>query len=352
MKDKLKKWIKTYPLMWASYWRIRQELKHLLLMRYFLYDANQTYRFMFWGSRHRSRRGLGAELLLQYHKIEKGLVMPGTKRLFGIEPVLTVISLLTQWREAHFETDDPIYLGAVETLFGYYNLLSSTGLDKDAIILPEVAAFLGGIGFRDVELITPYKLPQLATVNKTPIEGFENLMNVRRSVRDFRPQSVDWELIKKAVELAQLSPSACNRQPWKVYLISDSDDRKTLLSYQNGNRGFGHLAPHIAIITADSQCFFDSSERNEPYIDGGMFAMSLILGLSAQGVATCCLNWCVPPSIDKIVHRIFNIPQSEKIVMLIAIGYPSCDVNVPRSARFSTTQVLEKRPATCSLQYK
>lgn len=352
MKEKLKKWIKTYPLIWVSYWRTKQELKRLLLMRYFLYDAKLAYQFMFWGSRHRTRRRLSAELLLQYHKIEKGLVMPGPKRLFGTEPVLEVISLLTQWREAHFEADDPIYLGAVEALFSYYALLNSEGFDKDGIILPKVAAFLDNIGFRNIELMTPYKLPQLLTVSKNPIDGFENLMSARRSVRDFKPQPVDLDLIKKAVELAQLSPSACNRQPWKVHLISDPNDRKTLLSYQNGNRGFGHLVPHVAIISVDSQCFFDASERNEPFIDGGMFAMSLILGLSAQKVATCCLNWCVPPSTDKTVHRIFNIPQSEKIVMLLAIGYPSCDINVPRSARFSTANILDMRTTICSPQDK
>lgn len=348
MKDKLKKWMKTYPIIWVSYWRVKQELKRLFLMRYFLYDANLAYQFMFWGSRDRNRRRLSAELLFQYHKIEKGLVMPEPKRLFGIDPVLAVMDLLKQWRENNFEIDDPIYLGAVESLISYHDFLSTTGLDKDKIILPDVIEFLDGISVRDIDLKTPYELPQLDVTGKNPIESFENLMHARRSVRDFKTQPIDLTLIKKAVELAQLSPSACNRQPWKVYLVSDPDDMKTLLSHQNGNRGFGHLAPHVAIITADSQCFFDSSERNEPFVDGGMFAMSLILSLRAQEIATCCLNWCVSPSTDKTVHQIFGIPKSEKIIMLLAIGYPSDGVSVPRSVRFPAIQVLDKIASTYS----
>jgi nitroreductase len=113
-----------------------------------------------------------------------------------------------------------------------------------------------------------------------------------------------------------------------------------LISLQNGNKGFGHLIPTLAVITSDSGAFFDASERHEPYIDGGLFSMTLMYALSAKGLATCCLNWCVSPDKDVALRNILPLADSEVVIMLMAIGYPEPDVLVPRSPRKPTANVL------------
>ena len=50
-------------------------------------------------------------------------------------------------------------------------------------------------------------------------EDFEKLVLARQSCRNFDGQPVSEEAIKKIVDLARLSPSACNSQPWKVYAV-------------------------------------------------------------------------------------------------------------------------------------
>jgi hypothetical protein len=85
-----------------------------------------------------------------------------------------------------------------------------------------------------------------------------------------------------------------------------------MLKLQNGNTGFGHTIPLLALVTADLGAFFDSSERIEPALDGGLFLMSFLLALESQGLASCCLNFCVGPQTDKMAHRIGNIPEQEK----------------------------------------
>jgi nitroreductase len=130
-----------------------------------------------------------------------------------------------------------------------------------------------------------------------------------------------------------------------MYLVSDEPLKSRLLSHQNGNRGFGHLVPHVGVITANEACFFDASERHEPYIDGGLFAMSLSLALRAQGVGSCCLNWCVRPKTDRAAHSLLGIARSERIIMLMAIGYPASNTFVPRSPRKSLSDILIRLPA-------
>lgn len=336
LKGRLKQKLQAHPGLWHAYWRTKQELRRLWLLRYFFYDVGQTYAGMFWRPRNRQLRTMGAELLFQYHKLEKGLVMPGKRRLFGLEPAQATMVLIRRWRDAGHPPHDPLLVGAVETLRAYQRRLSEGGLDPRGQILPRLEAFLAECNEADQQLVTPQPL----AAPPADAAQFRALAEARRSVRDFRPEPVPRAVIEDAVRVAQLSPSACNRQPCRIYLVEQAAQKQALLALQNGNAGFGHLAPHVAVITADEQCFFDASERHEPYIDGGLFAMSLILGLRAHEVASCCLNWCVPPATDRAAHKLLGLPASQRIIMLMAIGYAPQGTSVPRSPRRSLDDVL------------
>lgn len=340
LKARLKRALQSQPVLWDIYWRAKQELVRVALLRYYIYDIRHTYRAMHWPTGHKARQTLSSALLFQYHKLEKGLVMPGKRRFFGAEPADATMKMLNRWQAMDYDRNDPVYVGAIEALRGYRDRLHASALDPDDRIVSRLDSFLSRCHEAYAALSTPRKLPNVQVGNCSAAEAFRALAEARRSVRDFLPDPVPEAVLREAIRIAQLSPSACNRQPWRVYLVTDAERKQQLLSYQNGNRGFGHLAPHIAIVTADEQCFFDASERHEPYVDGGLFSMSFILALSAEGVGSCCLNWCVPPVKDKSVHRLFDLPASQRIVMLIAIGYAPEECMVPRSPRRDSNAVL------------
>jgi len=140
---------------------------------------------------------------------------------------------------------------------------------------------------------------------------------------------------------AQLSPSACNRQPCRIRIVSDSESKRRLLALQNRNRGFGHLVPHIAIVTADERCFFGVSEQHGPYNKWRSVRHELHPVFARSGFGTCCLKCCVPSSTDRAAHHLLDIPSVERIIMLIAIGYANDDCHVPRSARSDLSDVIE-----------
>lgn len=345
IKAKLKSTLQSYPSLWRIYWRTKQEIKRFILLRFFFYDMKYSYNAMFWPIGQSAKKTLSAELLFQYHKLEKGLVMPGASRLFGIEPAIATMNLMARWKESGHDLNDNIFMGALETLYAYELKIRDNQLDPQAIIIPKVSSFLKEYVFlgRKHVLTTPYMLPNehFSHNQVDAFDAFQTLAEARRSVRNFVSEAVVPRLvIEKAINMAQLSPSACNRQPCNVYIATEQDKKNKILALQNGNKGFGHLAPHIAIITADERCFFDASERHEPYIDGGLFAMSFILALRAQGVGSCCLNWCVPPHVDLEAHRLFNLDPAHRIIMLIAFGYAPEGCMVPRSPRRDVSEVL------------
>lgn len=303
-------------------------------------DAKKNYRYMEW----RVRRGLPvveAELIFQYHKIEKGLCMPPPRRFFGVEPAKKTVELIREWEVRGGALDAPAYLGAIEAMRAYAGSLVDCPPPKDvaAWMTPMLDRFMGAHQAVTHELSTPMKAAPIIEQSAAVLDA---LMKARRSVRHYMDRPVSLDLIERCVALAQLSPSACNRQPWGVHLYTDADQIKALLKLQNGNSGFGHQLKSLLIITSDRKSFFDASERNEPYVDGGLFSMSLILALQSEGISSCCLNWCVDDERDREAHRLGRIDDGEAIIMYLAVGYADDAANVPRSARKLPSAVLHK----------
>lgn len=81
------------------------------------------------------------------------------------------------------------------------------------------------------------------------------------------------------------------------------------MSYQNGNSGFGHTVPALFVITSDMRIFEKSGERNQGWVDGGLFAMALVYALHALGLGACMLNWSQDHDQDDALRAAFEIPD-------------------------------------------
>lgn len=339
IKEEIKGIIFKSPKIYAFLFSFKMRMRVLQRMKYYIHDISITYRAMNW-----SKSGLGytaitSQLLFNYHKLEKGLVMPGKKRLFGIDPAIKTMELLKLWESTEaVALNDGIYRGAIGTLQSYRDRLTTHQLDPNDLILSRVEIFL-----TSREVIETGFTPKPQVLLDFRVQNpdiFSRLMNARRSVRNYKDTLVSKTIIDSVVDTARLTPSACNRQPCSVTILTQKIEKDRLLKLQNGNAGFGHLAPHVAVITADSSCFFDASERNQPFIDGGMFSMSFILALKANNVDSCCLNWCVSPATDNEAHILLDIPKSKRIIMLVAFGYAPENILVPRSPRRDIENIL------------
>lgn len=319
----------------------RRLLSSNLLLAVWLHadDFLRTLKFMNWQNRPADIYWQKtAELLFQYHKLEKGLCMGGKPRFFGLDAVRATGALMKEWEALQLPTDDPVYIGAVETLRSYKARLQLTPPPA------EVAAEIDGLledRLKDTQpvpsLSTPIPFDPHSTA--TP-EALSSLMLHRRSVRDFSDRPVENELVLRAFRMAQLAPSACNRQPWRVHLYAQREAIDDMLRLQIGNAGFGHTVPLLAVITTDSRSFFNATERLQGNLDAGLFLMGFLLALQSQSVASCCLNWCVPPTVDRRAHARGKIPDHEQIVTYLAIGYAKDGIKVPRSPRRDAASAL------------
>ncbi len=52
-----------------------------------------------------------------------------------------------------------------------------------------------------------------------------------------------------------------------------------------------------------------------------MFSMSLVYGLDALGLGTCCLNWSLKNKQDKQLKMIAGITDYDLVIMIVAVGH-------------------------------
>lgn len=167
----------------------------------------------------------------------------------------------------------------------------------------------------------------------------------RSSVREFDcSRSISRDEILAVVDAARKTPSVCNRQSSRVHIFTEPQVVSQVLSYQRGNTGFGHQVPAVAIITSDVSQFFSVDERNQMWVDGGMFAMSFVYGLHALGLGSCCLNWCISDHGDRSLRNAGYVPDHEHIIMMIAFGHPSEKNHSPSSLRMDAGRIVKFHP--------
>ncbi|WP_243386611.1 nitroreductase family protein [Bifidobacterium primatium] len=168
---------------------------------------------------------------------------------------------------------------------------------------------------------------------------FTQLMEKRHSVREFADESVSASEITKAVDIAMRTPSVCNRQPTRVHIITNPQLIRHAMPLQGGFRGYP-MPPALVLITADNQAFMNQDERNEGYTDGGLFGMSLLLALEEQGLAACPLNTMLPMKRDEATRKLLGVPDSEFLVMYIAVGHFRDEVMTCKSQRFAADSIV------------
>ena len=234
------------------------------MWRYLLNSGTVDYR--------RTRDRLKARLTMHYHAIEKGLALREPRPGFGS---LTVQALI---RNLHIYTrrygSDETVKVSLNVLRAYIEFNASKGIDMSKLAF-EVAqlskicedGISGGKG--GVYTVTSNEIQSSAKGT------FKELVRSRHSIRQFAPMAVDIETVREAIAIATQSPSVCNRPSWRVRAYEGAE-KDRVLALQTGNRGFGHEAPVVLIVTGDLSYFAGNRERNQVYIDGGLFAMTLI----------------------------------------------------------------------------
>ena len=168
---------------------------------------------------------------------------------------------------------------------------------------------------------------------------FSQIVDSRHSIREYSDQSVTLDELMPALQMAMRTPSVCNRQPVRVHIVTDPAQIKQALKVQGGFNGYP-MPPMLLLITADCRDFLNLMERNEGFTDAGLFAMSLLYALEAEGLAACPLNTMFNRSMEDATRKILGIPDYENLALYIAVGHFPETVKTCVSERHEVADII------------
>ncbi|MBK9163497.1 MAG: nitroreductase family protein [Acidobacteria bacterium] len=193
--------------------------------------------------------------------------------------------------------------------------------------------------------------------------GFLDLMNRRRTVREFSPRDVPIELIEKAVATAGTAPSGANMQPWRFVVVRDAEVKRKIReaaekeeheSYNSRmsekwlrrlaplgtdeNKPFLEIAPYLIIVFRITS-IEENGETEPTYYSQesvGIAVGLLLAALHNMGLATLTHT----PSPMKFLQEILGRPRNEVPFVLIPVGYPAEDARVPDIKRKPLEEIM------------
>ncbi len=196
-------------------------------------------------------------------------------------------------------------------------------------------------------------------------EFYENLSS-RRSVRVFSDEYVPIELIETAILTAGTAPSGAHLQPWRFVVIK-SEDVKTKIrvaaeaeeyeSYHNRmpdkwlrrlaplgtdeHKPFLEIAPYLIVVFRITSFTDTVTGEIEPTYYSqesvGIAVGFLLAALHNSGLATLTHT----PSPMKFLNEVLERPKNEVPFVLIPVGFPTKDCEVPNIERKKLEEIME-----------
>ena len=272
-----------------------------------------------------TRDSLNLSQLLSVHMLEKAMVIGNTKYLSAVKyPEL--IDNITRLIDMGVPPDD-------------YTVSESVAVIRSALTaLP---------GHEDAKsqleaLVAKYSIPQnfrggMEVIPSAEILShnsfdFHAFVSSRHSVRNFKDKIISREVIYDIVRDALYCPSACNRQPFKVYFSEEREKIAEIIKATPDKfitSGFNDCL----IVTCDRILLSSSELGDQEYINGGIFLGYLVMSIHAHGLGSCLCQFLQKDKRQEKIKRLFGISDSEVIVCFVGVGELEDEVNVACSQR-------------------
>jgi nitroreductase len=274
-----------------------------------------------------------ADLILNYHSLEKGMLFSEMKKSFAPHRVTKLHQILKDKEIVANSNLSQVKVG-YQVMCKYYELHKNKGYNISEIFNEEQYQFYKNI------LSENYSAEFSGILNWSKSKFFENsskdfkdFANSRKSTREFTGEKIPDDILYNVIKLANTAPSVCNRQASNVYIVEDKRKIDEILKIQSGFAGYTKNVNQLLIVTNDRKYYYTIGERNQFYIDGGIYVMNLLYALHYYKIGNCPANWGKTSKDEKQLAKVITIPESEKIMCLIPIGELNNDFSTTLSKR-------------------
>ncbi len=256
-------------------------------------------------------------LIRNTHRLEKGLLMRPARDVFALDYIEETVEAFGQ---AVHDRDgcDPGQLGwSNDILAAYFDSVDATHpLVRSLRDRFRAVALQPGAACR-----VPYHRRAEAGAQPVPFDDLLALSRHRKSVRWFLDRPVPHDLVRQALAVASLAPSACNRQPYEFRFFDDPGRVAELATLPMGTKGWSSNIPMFAVIVGDLSAYFSERDRHAIYIDASLAAMNFMLALETLGLSSCPINWPDVGWRDRRMAKALDLSPWQRPVLCLAVGF-------------------------------
>ncbi|OPX67762.1 MAG: nitroreductase A [Methanoregulaceae archaeon PtaU1.Bin059] len=158
------------------------------------------------------------------------------------------------------------------------------------------------------------------------------IIKSRHSVRKYKPEQVDENVIRDVLECARHAPTAMNLQPWLFGVVRE----KSLLGK------IADLTDHGKFIESAAVCIAVFGEKKAKYYleDCCAATETIILALQSYGVGSC---WVAGEKKEyaEAVRKLLDVPDGYTLVSLVPAGFPA-EITIQKKKDLDDITFFEK----------
>ena len=178
-----------------------------------------------------------------------------------------------------------------------------------------VYVFSAFVLFSLVSCVTADNNSKKSAEKKKKNAAIENILN-RKSVRKYSDKKVEKEKIDTILKCAMAAPSAMNKQPWELLVITDKEKLEKI----------AEIAPNASYAKNSQVTIIVCGDKNisDKFWEQDCCAVTENILLAAEALDLGAV-WCaVYPLDEKVVgiKNLFTLPENIIPLNIIPIGYP------------------------------
>lgn len=194
-------------------------------------------------------------------------------------------------------------------------------------------------------------------------QTFYEYMRLRRTVREFSDRGVPRSVIEQIVKTASTAPSGAHKQPWTFCVVTNPRIKSQIREaaekeeYENYHgrmseawledlktfgtdhiKPFLEIAPYLIIVFKKAYDLGPDGEKQKNYYVNesvGLACGMLLAAIHNAGLVAVTHT----PSPMNFLQQVLGRPANERPFLLIPVGYPATDVEVPNIERKPLSQI-------------
>ena len=162
----------------------------------------------------------------------------------------------------------------------------------------------------------------------------KELLTGRRSVRQYKSDAVSEDVLREVVEVASFAPSWKNTQISRCIAVTGDLKDKVAATLPEHNQNIVNSAPMLVVQTdiekrsgfeRDGSFSTKKEDRWQNY-DAGIAGLQFCLAAHEKGLGTVIMGIFDEDAVAELVE----VPEGQKVMALIALGYPDEEPQAPK----------------------